>query len=248
MPGRMKRSLSSGSSIWAELAGGKVRAEAVAPCVLEKPALLPEIFAGLDERPARVKFGCAKVLFLVSERDPSVLLPFWDQLAARLASENKILMWSAMLTLGHLAKAAPLQKTEALLPRLFRRLHEPVMITAANAMRSAIGMALAHPSLASAVARGIMDVDTVQYPTEACRNIALGHALKALAQLLPLLDSKTAVTRFTRNQLAVTHGATRKRAEALLKMLGANESHGQIGPPSQARSGARRRMAPARHE
>ena len=55
------------------LASGQFRPETLAQRVAAQPALLTEVFAGLGERQARVKFGCAKVLLLVSERNPALL-------------------------------------------------------------------------------------------------------------------------------------------------------------------------------
>src|SRR6266446_2713312 len=172
------RSISRSSEIWASLTDGSVRAEGLVPQVVSRPALLPEIFAGLNQPKPRVKFGCAKVLLLASESSPKTMLPYWEQLAARVEHENKILQWSAMLTLANLAPVTSLPMVKALLPRLLAPIHGPVMITAANAIRSATGFALAHPSLALRVSRRILKVEKGDYQTAECRNVLIGHALQ----------------------------------------------------------------------
>src|SRR4051812_43748145 len=104
------------SLVWSSLAEKKAQPPTIAARVAQKPALLPEVFAGLDERKARIKFGCAKVLLHVSEVDPKLLLPYWNELILQLENENKILKWSAMLILGNVASAAAVSSVQALLP------------------------------------------------------------------------------------------------------------------------------------
>jgi hypothetical protein len=173
----------------------------------------------VDEQPARIKFGCAKVLVLISEQSPKTLLPNWKQLKARLDSDNKILQWSAMLTLGNLASVTPLPQVKALLPRLLAPIRGPVMITAANAMRSLTQIALAHPTLATRISQAILEVEQADYQTAECRNVAIGHAIRALDQLLPLVNDRAPVLEMVQRQLGNPRPATRKKAAALLGRL-----------------------------
>jgi len=212
----MKAHSINGSKIWNSLADGTVRAEGLVAQAVGRPALLPQIFAGLEQPKARVKFGCAKVLLLASESSPKTILPYWEQLTARMNHENKILQWSAMLTLANLAPVASLPIVEALLPRLLAPIHGPVMITAANAIRSATGFALAHPSLAPWVSRKILEVETGDYQTAECRNVVIGHALQMLDRLMPLLKDKEPVLQFAQRQLQNSRPATRRRAQAFV--------------------------------
>src|SRR6266496_1476702 len=103
------------------------------------------------------------------------------------------------------------------LPRLPAPIHVPVMITAANAMRSATAFALAHPSLALGVSRTILKVEKADYQTAECRNVVLGHAHQMLDRLMPLLEDKEPVVQFARRQLHNSRPATRKRAETFSK-------------------------------
>ena len=199
------------------LANGQARPESIAKLVADRPALLADVFAGLGERQTRVKFGCAKVLLLVSERNPGLLQPHWKPLLALLDSENKILQWSALLTLGNLAATTPRPRVKRLLPRVLAPIRGPVMITAANAMRSAVQVALAHPPLADTVAQAILEVERATYQTEECRNVAIGHAITLLDRLLPLLKDRPAVVAMVQRQAANSRNATRKKAAVFLK-------------------------------
>jgi len=56
-----------------EMAQKEVDAEEIADKIIKKPELLSEIFQGLSADKARIKYGCAKVLRIISEKEPEVL-------------------------------------------------------------------------------------------------------------------------------------------------------------------------------
>ena len=83
----MKASSRMNTGLLASLADGTLRPAAAAQRVVRKPALLSELLAGVRESKARVKFGSAKALLLLSEQSPATVLPAWDQVTALLDSE-----------------------------------------------------------------------------------------------------------------------------------------------------------------
>ncbi len=215
----MKTSSVADSKIWSSLASGKVRPEIIATRVVEKPGLLTELFPGLDQPQARVKFGCAKILLLVSETRPKLLLPYWEELNPLLKAENKILQWSAILTLGNLGSVASPDQVKGLLPRLCRFLPGPRMITAANTMRSLEKIAKAHPELTDSIVQRVFEVERGNYQTPECRNVAIGHALQFLKTALPNLTDKGSAIAFATRQIKNSRPSTRNKAQALLKQL-----------------------------
>ena len=72
---------------------------------IRQPRLLPSIIEGLKADKARVKYGCAKTLRLISEQRPDRLYPFFDCFVHLLDHENKILQWEAIFVLSQLARA-----------------------------------------------------------------------------------------------------------------------------------------------
>lgn len=211
------RSLSARANLVACLARGTRSVKSLADRAARHPMLVSDLFAGLTVREARLKFGCAKVLMLASERTPQAVLPHWARLLALLKSDNKIMQWSAMLTLANLSSVASLRRARALVPQLLATVRGPVMITAANAMRSAARIALAHRSLADLVAREILQVENARYQTSECRNIAISHAVLALEELWPILKDRGSVLAMAKRATANSHPATRKKATAFLK-------------------------------
>jgi hypothetical protein len=200
--------------------------EAIAARAIRSPAVLDEALEGLGARPAPVKFGSLKVLRLVAERAPEVLIPKIDAFVDLLGSENSILKWGAILIVGELAAAAPKPRIEAILDRLLAPIPGPEMIAAANAIHAGAKAARAHPALAGRILKEILKVEGASYKTAECRNVAIGQALEALESILDILPEKKLVHEFAERQLGNTRNATRKKAERLLEHEGGRKTSG----------------------
>jgi hypothetical protein len=219
----------------------------VAERVAGEPGLLPEILAGLGADEPRVKYGCSKVLRLVSQKHPAVLYPRFDFFAGLLDADNNFLKWDAARVVANLASADAEGKLEPLLNRYLGPIGGPVMITAANLIVNAATIALARPELAGRLARAVLKVERAEYQTAECRNVAIGHAIESFGRFFHLLEAqeKAAVVKFVRRQLANRRNAVRKKAAAFLKRhatspagksqpLPPNAFIGQTRPPSDA--------------
>ena len=76
--------------------------EEIAGKVIKEPKLLPEVFEGLSADKANIKFGCAKILSIISEKKPEILYPRIDFFSDLLDSDNQILKWNAIHILANL--------------------------------------------------------------------------------------------------------------------------------------------------
>ena len=98
----------------------KVNAEKLAAEVIMQPGLLPEFLEGLGAETAAVKYGCAKVLRIVSEREPAVLYPDIKRFIDLLESDNQIIKWNAILIIGNLAPVDSKGKITRILGKNYR--------------------------------------------------------------------------------------------------------------------------------
>ena len=181
------------------------------------PRLLTKILEGLDADKPRIKYGCANALRLVSEQRPERLYPHWDFFVRLLDHENKILQWDAAFVLSHLARVDARDKFGTIFKKYFSAIPGPVMITAANVIQGGARIAQAKPHLADRIAGEVLKVAKARYQTAECRNVAIGHAILALGNLLPLLRRPAPVVKFVRKQTRNPRPATRKKAAQFLK-------------------------------
>ena len=189
----------------------------VAAAAARNPEMLASILEGLAAKEARVRYGCAKVLLIISENWPLALYPRFDFLAGLLDSENKILQWNATWMLANLTTVDSRNKFERIFNRYFAPIPGPVMITGANVIGAAARIAKAKPSLSDRITSELLKVERAEYQTTECRNIALGHAIKSFDQFFDQIGDKGPVIALIRKQLENTRPATRKKAERFLQ-------------------------------
>ncbi len=190
--------------------------DAIAQKVIGKPALLADIYDGLSARDARTKYGCAKVLRIMSDTRPELLYPRFDFFVELLDGDNKIMQWQAIYVIANLAGVDSGNKFEKIFAKYFSPIPGPVLITAANVIGAAAKIALAKPEMADRIAVELLKVGRAKYQTAECRNVALGGAIESFSQFFARIEDKKPVVRLVRRQLKNTRAATRKKAEKFL--------------------------------
>lgn len=200
-----------------KIAGPSANLENIADNVARQPELLPELFDGLRADQARVKFGCLKVLRLVSEKNPAALYPEIDRLFDLLDSENNILKWGAIICIGNLAAVDSQGKIDRRLDKFLQPISGHVMITASNVIGAAGRIARAKPHLADRIARALLRVERAKYQTAECRNVAIGHAIEAFGQFSERVKRPAPIVNFTRRQLRNRRAAVQRKAAKFLK-------------------------------
>jgi hypothetical protein len=191
--------------------------EQIAAKVINQPELLSETFEGLNSDEANIKYGCDKILRLISEKAPELLYPHFDFFANNLNSENTFLKWGAIHILANLAAVDAENKFERIFDKYFAPIPGPVLITAANVIKGAAKIALAKPHLAERIAQTLLQVEKAKYQNAACRNIALGQVIKTAGQFFDQIKDKEPVVKLIRRQLKNSRNATKKVAEKFLR-------------------------------
>lgn len=178
---------------------------------------ISEYLRGLESKATRVKYGSSKALRLAAAESPERVYPHFECFARQLAGDNTVFRWNAIWTLGHLAPA----DTEGRLDRMLRRFCAPIsgpeLIGAANSIGAAAEIALAKPYLAVRIAHQILKVEHGEYATPECRNVAIGHAIRALSRMQSLVGHDRQVAGFVERQRDNPRPAIRQKAAQFLR-------------------------------
>jgi hypothetical protein len=193
--------------------------------------MIEELLQGLESGKPRVRYAAAKALRQCSEQDPARLYPHIDRFIALTEGDNTFLRWGSQRILGNLAAADCDHKLEAALGRILAPISGHELIGAANAIAAAARIACANPKLADRIATALLKTDRAEYATPECRNVAIGHALRALDRFFPNVRNRRHVLSFARKQLDNSRPATRKHAERFLKHW-SNQPIGHCNPKS----------------
>ncbi len=207
----------SESKLLQKIAQAEVNKESIADKIITKSELLPEVLEGLSSDKPNVKYGCAKVLNIISEKEPKILYPKIDFFISLLDNDNNILKWNAILIIANLTAVDSKNEFEKNFDKYFASISGPVMITAANVVKGAAKIALTKPKLIEKITRELLKVEKAKYATTECRNVALGHTIKSFDQFFNQIKDKEPVTRLIRKQLKNTRNATKRKAEKFVK-------------------------------
>ena len=190
--------------------------QALAKQLAGDPELVLAAVDALGSASPRIRVAASKVLRILSERSPEALYVHFDGLARLLEDKNSILRWNARLALGHLAPADHENKLDAILQAYLAPISGGKLLDAASAMRGAAAIACAKPYLADEIRKSILAVEQARYETRKCRNVATGHAIRALNELFPSLQNRRGVLSFVRRQRTNSRRATRNQARKFL--------------------------------
>ena len=189
----------------------------VAGKVLENPELLPELLTGIYSTNARIRFGSAKVLRIISKRNPEMLYSRMGFFVDLLDSENNILKWIAMDVIANLASIDSHNEFNRLFEKFYGYLYEGSLITAGHVVDNSGKIALSKPELQDEITRELLKVEEFPLPTEECRNILIGKTINAFQVYYDKIKDKDEVISFVKRQLNNSRNAT--KAEKFLKKL-----------------------------
>ena len=181
------------------------------------PDLVQAAIDGVGSPTGRARLGASKVLRDLSGQSPDLIYPHFDFFAGLLGSPNHILKWNATLTLASLATVDRDGRLDQIMDAYLAPISGPNMIDAANAIRGAAVIALAKPYLAPGIAARILAVERASYATAECRNVAIGHAIRAFDQIFDAAGGQREVLRFVNRQTENPRPATRAKARRFLR-------------------------------
>ena len=211
------------SKILDELGKKGIEAEDLADKVSRNPDLLPEILDGVSSAEARLRFNSAKILRIISEKQPKILYSKIEFFVDLLDSENNILKWIAIDIIGNLASVDSENKFNRIFRKFYDLLSDESMITAGHVIDNSGKIAVAKPYLQDRITEKLLKVEKIEYKTSECRNILLGKVISSFDKYIDQFDNKKKMISLVRRQLKNSRKATRAKAEKFLNNQSKNQ-------------------------
>ena len=208
------------SDIFDDLGKKEIKAEDLAKRIIKNPDLLSEVYDGISSGKARIKFKSAKILRIISDKNPKMLYPKMDFFISLLDSENKIIKWNSMDVIANLTFVDSKNKFDKIFEKYYGFLYEGSLITAGHVVDNSGKIANAKPNLQSKITSELLKVEKIPLPTEECRNILLGKVILSFSQYIDQVKDKEKMISLAKEQINNTRNATRKKAEKFLKKFG----------------------------
>ena len=190
--------------------------------VISSPEYLPLLFKGLSHNKGTIKFGCEKILRLISEQRPMLIYPYFNIFVELLDSENNFIKWGSIITISNLVSVDKEKKFEKIFNRYYLPITEEAMITAGNVVGNSWKIALARPELSDRIAGEILKVENTKYMNKGeispeCTNVVCGHVIESLDKFYNEIKDKEPVLNFVKRQLNNSRIAVVKKAEIFLR-------------------------------
>jgi hypothetical protein len=170
---------------------------------------------------AKIKYNCAKQAIEISRISPGELYPDFNFFSELLKSENNILKWTAIKVIGNLSKVDDEKKIDRILPFIITFLSNKSMITAANTIGALSEIAINRSEFLDEIITSLLQVEKTSYYNKGeispeCRNVAIGHVIKAFQNLDKKIYYRKDVYEFLKRQTLNTRPKVKKLAEKLL--------------------------------
>lgn len=196
--------------------------EKITGSAIDNPDLISELVDILKTEKGAIKYGCEKVIRLVSERKPVLIYPYFDFIEEMLDSDNSFLKWGAILTIANLACVDSENRFEKIFEKYYTPIQGPALVTAANIIGGSVKIVLAKPGLSEKIVMEILKVEKGQYINKGelspeCKNIACGAAIDAFNQMYEDIHVRKPVFVFVKKQLKNSRAKVKSKAEKFLK-------------------------------
>lgn len=202
--------------LWDEIAQKEDLCEEISQKVINDPELVDLILEGVSSDVSRVKFRSAKILKIISAKNPELIYPYIDFFIELLDSDNKIIIWNAMDILANLSAIDSENKINAIFEKYQKFIDNESMVTAAHVVDNSWKIAKSKPEYKERITESLLDLEK-KHRDDECKNILLGKAIISFDKYYGEIENKKEVSELIKRQLNNPRNATRMKAQKFLK-------------------------------
>jgi len=192
--------------------------------VIKNPEQIEILVNTIQNEKGSIKFGCEKILRLISEKSPELIYPYFDFFANLLDIDNNFLKWGAIITISNLISVDIENKFEKIFEKYYKPVTGPVMVSAANIIGNSWKIIQSKPHLTGKIINRILKSEKAEYYHKGelspeCKKIVCGSAIDTFEKIFDQIKNKKQVILFVKNQLKNSRLKVRKKAEKFLAKI-----------------------------
>ncbi|WP_367923901.1 hypothetical protein [uncultured Ruthenibacterium sp.] len=186
------------------------------------PELLNTLFEFVRTERSAVRYGCTKILRILSEQQPDKIYPYFFDVAHWLQDSNSFIKWDSILILANLATVDTQHLFSSVYEEYFGLIRDPKMITAANVAGNAWKIVQAAPEWEGDITKRLLEVPRIIYlyhgePSDECNKVMCGHVLDCFDRYFDVSNNQEAMLDFARTQLNNSRKSVAKKAAHFLQ-------------------------------
>jgi len=187
-----------------------------------EPRRIKDLIEKINTDKSSGKFFLEKSVRLLSEREPNLVYPYFNEIAELIQSPNNFIKWGAIITLSNLIAVDEENRFEPLCDEYFSLLNSDSMITAGNVASNAWKFAMQNPNWDSEITERLLKVKENTYlykgePSPECKNIMLGHVLGCFDKYYNISLFQDKMITFAQNEVSNPRKSVARKAQAFLK-------------------------------
>lgn len=190
--------------------------------ITEKTDQFPLLFEIIRTDPGAIKYQCEKILRLCSEKNPALLYPYYDDVAAMLKRSNSFIKWGAITILANLAAVDDQARFDDVFEPYFALLDDKSMITASHIIDGAWKLIRRYPEREPDITERLLDIQNKAFhnkgrPSPACRDILYGNLLDCFGNYFPISQNQDKILAFVMSLRENPRKSVVRRAVRFLK-------------------------------
>ncbi len=198
---------------------GTQAATEIARALIQDPSKTSMVIDGVTSGKAKIKYGSAKTLLIMSERNPELIYPYFHKFVDLLSGNNNILKWTAIDIICNFSFA---DKEEKIDRKLINGFTEMItgdsLITAGHVVGNLWKIAINDKHPADKLAVEMLKAENANISAE-CKSILAGHVLDSFSRFFDLLSNskKKDVLEFAARHASSSRSGTRRKANLFIK-------------------------------
>lgn len=190
--------------------------------VIEDKTILDSLFDIVATETSSIKYVCAKIMRMVSEKEPELIYPYFEILAKWIYHKNSFIKWDGIITLSNISAVDDENKFKDIYQDYFALIQDPQMVTASNVVGNAWKIVLAKPELENDITKRLLKVPDIVYlhkgsPSPECNYIVCGQVLECFDHYFNSSENQSEMINFAKEQLNSKRKSVVKTAEKFLK-------------------------------
>lgn len=196
--------------------------EGMVEVLKEEPSRIKGLIEKINTDKSSGKFFLEKSIRLLSEREPSLVYPYFREIAQLIQSSNNFIKWGAIITISNLVGVDEENRFEPLFEEYFSFLNSDSMITAGNVAGNAWKFVVKKPEWESDITERLLKVKENTYlykgePSPECKNIMLGHVLGCFDKYYEASTLQEKIIAFAESEVNNPRKSVARKAQAFLK-------------------------------
>ena len=183
--------------------------------IIKKPELIKQYLDGLLSKNETYRYNCFKIIYIISEKNPDVLYPYWDFFKVHLRSKNNYHKMSAVLIIANLTSVDTEKKFEKLFDEFYGYLKSEKTIISIYIVKSSGKIASSKPHLLEKITKILLNIEKIHSGKQI--ELIKSAVIQYFSDCFKYIKNKKDIIDFVEKQTNSKSPKTRKIAKDFLK-------------------------------